>query len=139
MNWQLAKRRHNLQQRAWFMQAVRSYFNAAGFLEVETPLRIPAPAPEVHIEAIPADGWFLQTSPELCMKRLLAAEYQLIYQISHCWRAHERGSRHLSEFTMLEWYRANADYHDLMADCIGLLRAAALVKGSAAAHFKEKA
>jgi lysyl-tRNA synthetase class 2 len=132
MNWQLAKRRHNLQQRARILQTVRTFFDTAGFLEIETPLRIPAPAPEVHIEAIPSDGWFLQTSPELCMKRLLAADYELIYQISHCWRAHERGSRHLSEFTMLEWYRAQADYSDLMTDCSGLLRAIAMALGNSA-------
>lgn len=131
MNWTLASRRSTLQQRASILHTIRNHFIGAGFLEVETPLRIPAPAPEATIEAIPADGWFLQTSPELCMKRLLAAGYAPIFQICHCWRAAERGTRHLSEFTMLEWYRTHADYTQLMTDCSALLRAVALaVSGS---------
>ncbi len=101
------------------------FFHEKGYLEVETPFRIPAPAPEAQIDAIPSDGWFLQTSPELCMKRLLAAGYPRIFQICRCWRDGERGSRHLSEFTMLEWYRAQADYQVLMAETEELVRAAA--------------
>lgn len=90
---------------------------------METPLLIPANAPEEYIDPVPALPWWqLQTSPEVCMKRLLCRGYQRIFQISHCWRAGERGSRHLSEFTMLEWYRAHADYRDLMDDCRNLLQ-----------------
>jgi lysyl-tRNA synthetase class 2 len=92
------------------------------FLEVETPLRIPANAPELYIDAVASDNWFLQTSPELCMKRLLAAGYERIFQISHCWRAGERGRFHLPEYSMLEWYRSDCDYHKLMDDCEELLR-----------------
>lgn len=131
MTWSLTRRRHNLHQRASIIQSVRSFFIEAGFLEVETPLRIPAPAPEAHIEAIASESWFLQTSPELCMKRLVASGYPRIFQISHCWRGGERGRRHLSEFTMLEWYRAEADYTQLMADCQGLLLAVAQACGTA--------
>jgi len=94
---------------------------------VDTPLLIPAPAPEAHIDAIPAGDLYLHTSPELCMKRLLAAGYPRIFQICHCWRSGERGSRHLPEFTMLEWYRAHGDYSDLMNDCVELIRAVASV------------
>jgi elongation factor P--(R)-beta-lysine ligase len=109
--------------RAQVVQAIRQFFVKRGFLEVETPLLIPANAPEDYIDPIAAlPSWQLQTSPEICMKRLLCRGHQRIFQISHCWRADERGSCHLSEFTMLEWYRADADYHDLMDDCIGLLR-----------------
>jgi len=108
--------------RAQVLQAIRQYFVERGFLEVETPLLIPANAPEEYIDPVTALPWQLQTSPEICMKRLLCRGHQLIFQISHCWRANERGSRHLSEFTMLEWYRAGADYRELMDDCIGLLR-----------------
>ncbi|MCB5246578.1 MAG: EF-P lysine aminoacylase GenX [Candidatus Cloacimonetes bacterium] len=109
--------------RAQVVQAIRQFFVERGFLEVETPLLIPANAPEDYIEPIAAlPSWQLQTSPEICMKRLLCRGHQRIFQISHCWRADERGARHLSEFTMLEWYRADADYHDLMEDCAGLLR-----------------
>ena len=127
-NWTLAARRNALIARATIIQEIRRFFIEGGYLEVETPLRIPAPAPEAHIDAIPAGNWFLQTSPELCMKRMLAAGYERLFQICHCWRAGERGSHHLSEFTMLEWYRANSDYLDIMVDCEGLIRT--LVSGA---------
>lgn len=89
---------------------------------METPLRIPAPPPESHIDAVPADGWFLHTSPELCMKRLLAAGFERVFQICRCWRSGERGAFHLPEFTMLEWYRSETDYLGLMDDCEELVR-----------------
>jgi lysyl-tRNA synthetase class 2 len=129
-DWKLAGRRGNLQSRAAIMQTIRHYFNKEGFLEVETPLRIPAPAPESHIDAIPSGTWFLQTSPELCMKRMLAAGYGQIYQICSCWRDAERGNRHLPEFRMLEWYRAYSDYTVLMHDCENLIRDIASSLGS---------
>ncbi len=91
-------------------------------MEIETPIRIPAPAPESHIEPEPSGKWCLQTSPELCMKRLLSAGYPKIYQICKCFRRNERGARHLPEFTMLEWYAAKTNYRDLMAECEALIR-----------------
>ncbi|OGQ99063.1 MAG: EF-P lysine aminoacylase GenX [Deltaproteobacteria bacterium RIFOXYD12_FULL_57_12] len=106
-----------LKKRDAVLRALRQFFHSQGYLEVETPIRLPAPAPEAHIEPVRTDGWFLQTSPELCMKRLLAAGCDKIFQICRCWRRGERGSRHLPEFTMLEWYRTHSDYRDLMADC----------------------
>jgi elongation factor P--(R)-beta-lysine ligase len=124
-NWALARRRAALEQRGAIFDRIRGFFKEKGYLEVETPFRIPAPAPEAQIDAIPSAGWFLQTSPELCMKRLLAAGYGSIFQICRCWREGERGVRHLSEFTMLEWYRAGADYLDLMAETETLVQAAA--------------
>ncbi|HEU20632.1 MAG TPA: EF-P lysine aminoacylase GenX [Deltaproteobacteria bacterium] len=111
------RRKRNLVIRAGIIQAIRLFFTERAFLEVETPIRIPAPAPETHIDAIPSDGWFLQTSPELCMKRMLAAGYDKIFQLSKCFRHRERGSRHLPEFTMLEWYHAGIDYGRLMNEC----------------------
>ena len=96
---------------------------------MDTPLRIPAPAPESYIEAIPSGRWFLHTSPELCMKRMLAAGYERIFQICRCWRDGERGIRHLPEFTMLEWYRIDADYRDLMSECEALIRSVIHVLG----------
>jgi len=122
-NWALARKRRNLTERARIMTAIRAFFVGRDYLEVETPQRLPGNAPEAHIDAVGADGWFLQTSPELCMKRLLAAGYASIFQISHCWRAGERGGRHLPEFSMLEWYRGGADYTLLMGECEALLRA----------------
>lgn len=123
--WRQTLRRPALVQRSRIMKTIRQYFDAGGFLEVETPLRIPAPAPESHIDAVPSGDWFLQTSPELCMKRLLAGGYERLYQICRCWREGERGRLHIPEFTMLEWYRAKGDYTDLMADCEGVIRNAA--------------
>ncbi len=125
INWQLAARRNALYQRARIIQAIRLFFTDQGYLEAETPHRIPAPAPESHIDAVPSGKWFLHPSPELCMKRMVAAGYEKIFQICRCWREGERGSQHLPEFTLLEWYRAGIDYRALMEECEGLLRTVA--------------
>ncbi|QTA84371.1 EF-P lysine aminoacylase EpmA [Desulfonema magnum] len=111
----------NLWLRARIFQAIRRFFIDKDYLEVETPCRIPAPAPEAHIDAVPSDRWFLQTSPELCMKRLLAAGYPRIFQICKCFRQQERGRRHLPEFTMLEWYHEGINYFDMMTQCEDLI------------------
>ncbi len=121
--------RRNLEIRAALFRAVRIFFGEQGFLEVETPCRAPAPLPEAHVEAVPADGWFLQTSPESSMKRLLAAGYQRIYTIHRAFRKAERGSRHLPEFSLLEWYRSQSDYTRLMDDCEALVASAARALG----------
>jgi len=118
----LARRQPALLARAQVLRQIRQFFFEGGYLEVETPLRIPAPAPESHIDAVPSNGWFLQTSPELCMKRMLAAGYDKVFQICRCWRGDERGSLHLPEFTMLEWYRTGTGYVGLMDECETLLR-----------------
>jgi lysyl-tRNA synthetase class 2 len=120
-NFLLARKTQALSLRAKLIQSIRHFFIQQDFLEVETPIRIPSPAPEEHIEAIPSGDWFLQTSPELCMKRLLAAGYPRIFQISKCFREAERGSKHLPEFTMLEWYVAQFDYYQLMEQCEAML------------------
>ena len=120
-NWQLARKQDALIKRARIIQQIRAFFIEHYFLEVETPHRLPANAPELYIDAVEAEDWFLQTSPELCMKRLLAAGYEKIFQICRCWRSGERSTRHLPEYTMLEWYRSKQDYHALMADCENLL------------------
>lgn len=103
------------------IQAIRQFFIERDYLEVETPQLIPAPAPEVHIDAVKTEGGYLHTSPELCMKRLLAAGYPRIFQIGRCFRSKERGERHLPEFCMLEWYRTGIDYNDLMEECRHLI------------------
>ncbi len=122
MNASLADKKAYLEQRARIVQTVRAFFIEQAFLEVETPQRIPVNAPEAHILPVMAQDWQLQTSPELAMKRLLASGYDNIFQICRCWRAEERGRRHLPEFTMLEWYRAHVDYRALMNDCEALFR-----------------
>ena len=110
-----------LSERACVLRAIRAFFDARGFTEVETPVRIPAPAPEPHIDCPPSGDWFLRASPELQMKKLLAAGMERIYQIGPCFRAGEKGRRHSPEFTMLEWYRTNADYSDIAHDAEELL------------------
>ncbi|MCX5820952.1 MAG: EF-P lysine aminoacylase EpmA [Deltaproteobacteria bacterium] len=120
-SWKLTAKEDALRRRARMIRTIRRFFQDQDFLEVETPLRIPAPAPESHIDAVASGEWFLQTSPELCMKRLLAAGYPRIFQICKCFRAGERGDRHLPEFTMLEWYREGTDYRTLMDDCEALI------------------
>lgn len=124
-NWPLARRKKTLQQRARILQEIRRFFINQGYLEVETPHRIPAPAPESHIDAIPSGPWFLHTSPELCMKRMLAAGYEKIFQICRCWREGERGSQHIPEFTLLEWYHSGIDYRMLMEECATLIQTVA--------------
>jgi elongation factor P--(R)-beta-lysine ligase len=89
---------------------------------VETPVRLPAPALETHIDAEPSGDFFLRTSPELHMKRLLAAGYERIFQLGPCFRKGERGDRHHPEYTMLEWYRTGADYLDILSDTKALLQ-----------------
>ena len=113
--------RSNLELRAQILAAIRRFFSREGYLEVETPHRIPAPAPEAHIDAQASEDWYLHTSPELCMKRLLAAGYERIYQICRCFRSNERGRRHLPETTLLEWYTAGVDYTHMMLQCEALV------------------
>jgi len=120
-NWALTRKNLFLQQRAAILQDVRAYFVEQDYLEVETPHRIPANAPEQHIDPVASGDWALHTSPEIAMKRLLAAGYEKIFQICRVWRKEELGRHHLPEFTLLEWYRSGIDYHALMAECEALI------------------
>jgi lysyl-tRNA synthetase class 2 len=122
--------RENLNIRARVIQAVRKFFIEHDYLEIETPIRIPAPAPETHISAVASGDWFLQTSPELCMKRLLASGYRRIFQICKCFRQGERGRFHLPEMTLLEWYRTDSNYQDIMNECEDLIIRVAQKMGS---------
>ena len=117
----LAKKRETLWKRARMIRAIRDFFTNRDYLEVETPHLIPALIPETHIDAVSCGDWFLHTSPELHMKRLLAAGYPRIFQICKCFRDGERGSCHLPEFTMLEWYCRDMDYRQLMKECEELI------------------
>jgi len=134
----LTRRKKALGQRAHLLQGIRQFFIERGYLEVETPHRIPTPAPESHIDAVPSLTWFLHTSPELCMKRMMATGYDKIFQICRCWRESERGSLHLPEFTLLEWYRAGEDYRSLMNECEEMIRFAGEATGKGkTVHFRE--
>src|SRR6266545_118697 len=112
--------------RAKLQAAVRAFFAGRGFEEVETPYLVPAPGMEPHIDAfesryLPEDGGegrplWLHTSPEYAMKRLLADGFARIFQLARVFRNGEVSSSHNPEFTMLEFYRAGADYQGIMRD-----------------------
>ena len=110
-----------LPARASLLRALRTTLDTAGFIEVETPVRIPAPANEPYIIPPPSGNAFLRASPELQMKRLLALGFEKIYQLGPCFRADERGNKHNPEFTMLEWYRPGFDLEALAAELSDLL------------------
>jgi elongation factor P--(R)-beta-lysine ligase len=122
----------NLQARARALAAVRNYFARQRFLEVETPVRVPAPGVDLHLDAIPASGGYLISSPELHMKRLLAAGFPRVFQLARASRRDELGRLHEPEFSMLEWYRSFAGLEEVLADTEQLLREVALgVSGEA--------
>lgn len=110
-----------LHLRAALFRSIRNYFHDLGFLEVDTPIRYPVLLPERHIVPVRSGSWYLQPSPEQCMKRLLSRGCSAIFQICPCFRGEERGRHHLPEFMMLEWYRKGGNYRDLMTDCEGLI------------------
>jgi lysyl-tRNA synthetase class 2 len=105
-----------IRARATALRTLREVFAARGFLEVETPLLVPSPGLEIHLEAVPAGGGYLITSPEYQMKRLVAAGFEKIFQVCKCFRANEHGAHHASEFTMVEWYRAHAGIDAIIDD-----------------------
>ncbi len=110
-----------LHRRALFFRQIREFFFQGDFLEVDTPQRQPVAIPESAIELFVADGQYLQSSPELCMKRILARGSERIFQLCRCFRKGEVGRLHLEEFQLLEWYRRGSDYRQLMVDCEHLL------------------
>lgn len=118
----LAAKKPFLTVRGSVLKVIRLFFEDQGFIEIQTPVLTRAPAPEEHIDAIPVGDWFLSTSPELYMKRLLAAGYEKIFQIAPVFRQGERGKLHHPEFTLLEWYRLHSNYEVLQNDCTDLLR-----------------
>lgn len=127
-----AARTRYLAARGTALRAVRDYFEAAGFAEVDTPALQISPGLEPHLRAFatmldePGTSqrrFFLHTSPEFAMKKLLAAGVPALFQLAHAFRNGERGVTHHPEFTLLEWYRAGATYQTLMTDCERLLTA----------------
>ena len=122
-----------LDQRGRILGAVRSFFAARGYVEVDTPALQVSPGLEPHLRAFntllhdPRDGRmaerYLHTSPEFAMKKLLVAGMPRIWQLAHVFRDGERSATHHPEFAMLEWYRAGATYRDLMDECEALVRA----------------
>nr|HEX4313308.1 EF-P lysine aminoacylase EpmA [Kofleriaceae bacterium] len=106
----------NVAARARALREVRDVFAERDFVEVETPLLVPAPGLEIHLDAVRAgDGWLI-TSPEFQMKRLLAGGFERIFQVCRCFRGNEHGAHHASEFTMIEWYRAYSSLDAIIDD-----------------------
>ncbi len=115
-----------LRLRARVLRAIRAYFDAEDVLEVETPSLGSRTVTDPSIESLVARdrtgrAWYLQTSPEFAMKRLLAAGCGSIYQITRAFRDGEQGRHHNLEFSILEWYRVGFDHHRLIDDVDALL------------------
>lgn len=114
--------------RAALYRTLRAFFEARGFVEVETPLRVRSPGLEVHLEAVGAgrdagEARWLITSPEYHLKRALALQgLPRLFELAKCFRAGELGTWHHVEFTMLEWYRRDSDYLEILGDTEQLLR-----------------
>ncbi len=133
-----ADRKPFLMARAEITRALRTWFDEQGFAEVETGILQVSPGNETHLHAPRtelhrADGAratrYLRTSPEFACKKLLAAGEQRIFEFARVFRDRERGDLHLPEFTILEWYRANAAYDAVMADSIAVIARAAQATG----------
>lgn len=129
-----AARRPRLVARARIAAALRDWFAAQGFLEVEPQGLQVSPGNETHLHAfatqiVGLDGAraprFLHTSPEFAMKKLLAAGEEKIFTLARVWRNREASALHANEFTMLEWYRVGEPFTALMEDCAAMLRLAA--------------
>jgi len=129
-----ADRKPFLQARGRIRGAVRQWFETQGFTEVETGCLQVSPGNEAHLSAFQTElvapdlsrrTLYLHTSPELAAKKLLAAGEDKIFSLGPVFRNRERGDLHAPEFTMLEWYRANAPYETVMADASALLKLAA--------------
>jgi elongation factor P--(R)-beta-lysine ligase len=128
--WSPSATQSTLHARAALYRRLRAFFAAAGVLEVETPLLSAAAATDPALasfavqHASGAHCGYLHTSPELAMKRLLAANSGAIYQMCKVFRDDERGRWHHPEFTLLEWYRPGWDYRQLMDEVAELVRLA---------------
>ena len=140
-----ADRRQRLLARNAIAAALRGWFAAHDFIEVETAALQVSPGNEAHLsafatEAVGADGskrpFYLHTSPEFACKKLLAAGEKRLFSFGKVWRNRERGPLHHPEFTMLEWYRAGEAYESLMADCAALLALAAERAGAKRFAFR---
>jgi lysyl-tRNA synthetase class 2 len=142
-----------LELRAEALARTREFFSSLGVLEVDTPVVVNAPVTDVHIHSAevrfppqdapmtngltvrPSSAYYLQTSPEFAMKRLLASGSGDIYQICHVVRGLERGRQHNAEFTLVEWYRLGFSLEQLMDETEALARH---VLGPAAAAMRSE-
>lgn len=135
MNWQSTLSWEDAKKKSYILNQIRQFFLTRNVVEVETPLLGQSTVTDVHLEAFKtdfnylsssstdsSDVMYLQTSPEFCMKRLLATGYQSIFQISKAFRHECKGRFHNPEFTILEWYRLDFSQADLILEVSELLK-----------------
>src|ERR1700746_1612378 len=144
--WALhAGRRPFLLGRMRMAAALRQFFAARDFVEVETATLVPSPGNETHLHAFATDlmapagtrtPLYLRTSPEFACKKLLAAGERRVVEFARSFRNRERGVLHHPEFTLLEWYRASEPYDALINDCIAIVREAAHVAQTRQFRFR---
>lgn len=129
-----ADRRSRLLTRTRILAALRGFFAAQDFVEVDPAILQVSPGNETHLHAFSTEEHseegmrrplYLHTSPEFACKKLLAAGERRLVSLAHVFRNRERSALHHPEFTMLEWYRAHESYNAVMADCSAILSAAA--------------
>src|SRR5262249_58822146 len=147
--WALhAARRPLLVARMRIAAALREFFAARDFVEVETASRAVSPGNETHLHAFATEvvapsgtraPLYLRTSPEFACKKLLAAGEPRIVEFARVFRNRERGALHHPEFTMIEWYRAEEPYESLMGDCAAVLGLAAEAAGAKQLSFRDRA
>jgi len=120
------------EQRLQILRFTRDFFWSQNFVEAETPIALRLPGQEPYLNPMPVDiidpyqtphKFFLRTSPEYALKKLLAAGWEKVFEISKCFRNIESfGGTHNPEFTMIEWYRAPGSYFDIMNDTENLFK-----------------
>ena len=140
-----AARRPRLLKRAQIAKALRAFFEREGFIEIEPSALQVSPGNETHISGFatrferlgrPPAPYFLHSSPEFDCKKLLAAGETRIFSLAHVFRNGERTLLHHPEFTMLEWYRAQAPFRDLIDDCAAVLAVTAKAAGAFEFRFR---
>jgi len=126
VNWQPTASFENIKTRARILQSIRAFFTERNVLEVETPVLSAAAITDPQLESFSLcfqrREYYLNTSPEFYMKRLLAAGSGDIYQLARVFRDDESGRFHNPEFTLLEWYRLDYDHHQLMDEIEQLIK-----------------
>ncbi|HZP75280.1 MAG TPA: EF-P lysine aminoacylase EpmA [Pseudolabrys sp.] len=142
-----ADRRGLLRARAGILQALRAWFTARDFVEVETSALAVSPGNETHLHAFattlhtPAgeeQPFYLRTSPEFACKKLLAAGEPKIFEVAQVYRDRERGPLHHPVFTLIEWYRAREPYEALMDDCAAILAESARIAGVKEFSYRDR-
>jgi len=140
-----ADRRPLLLTRGRIVAALRAWFAARDFVEIEAAILQVSPGNEAHLHAFATElvtpgaersRLYLHTSPEFAAKKLLAAGEPRMFEFARVFRNRERGALHHPEFTLLEWYRADEPYEAAMADCAAILTVAARAAGTSGVSFR---